>query len=92
MNGIADCTGPAVQLGAEEKYFPCCFHCYRASLMKAQQMPADAEWLTAEGYNEKVTLNEVRPPTFDTAKKGLQNREEGGLNNKENGPPNVFTS
>lgn len=44
VNGIADCTGPAVQLGAEEKYFPTCFQCYRQSLLDANQMPKDANW------------------------------------------------
>ena len=37
MNGRADCTGPAVQLGAEEKYFPTCFPCYRSSLKSSGQ-------------------------------------------------------
>lgn len=45
VNGVADCTGPAVQLGAEERYFPTCFGCYRASLLKAEQMPEGAHWL-----------------------------------------------
>jgi len=44
VDGIADCTGPAVQLGAEEKYFPTCFDCYRESLLSASQMPVDAHW------------------------------------------------
>eukprot|EP01035_Chromulina_nebulosa_P023258 gene23258-30145_t len=43
VNGIADCTGPAVQLGAEEKYFPTCFSCYRNSLIDAGQSPVK-EW------------------------------------------------
>jgi len=37
VNGKADCTGPAVQLGAEEKYFPACFKCYKDALKKAGQ-------------------------------------------------------
>jgi hypothetical protein len=37
VNGKADCTGPAIQLGAEEKYFPTCFACYRRSLKDANQ-------------------------------------------------------
>lgn len=41
VNGQADCTGPAVQLGAEEKYFPTCFSCYRSSLLEAGQSPVD---------------------------------------------------
>jgi thymidine kinase len=37
VNGKADCTGPAVQLGAEEKYFPACFSCYKRALQVAGQ-------------------------------------------------------
>lgn len=32
VDGKADIDGPAVQLGAEEKYFPTCFKCYREKL------------------------------------------------------------
>lgn len=39
VNGIADTTGPAVQLGAEEKYFPTCYQCYRSHLNAAFQIP-----------------------------------------------------
>ncbi len=28
VNGVATLDGPAVQLGAEERYFPACFSCY----------------------------------------------------------------
>ena len=41
VNGKADCTGPAVQLGAEEKYYPTCFPCYRRSLIEADQPVPD---------------------------------------------------
>ena len=37
VNGLADCTGPPVQLGAEEKYFSTCFNCYRINLQEAKQ-------------------------------------------------------
>jgi thymidine kinase len=37
VNGVADCTGPAVQLGAEEKYYPTCYQCYRQNLIEAGQ-------------------------------------------------------
>jgi thymidine kinase len=43
VNGLADCTGPAVQLGAEEKYYPTCYQCYRQSLIDAGQTPVK-EW------------------------------------------------
>ena len=40
VDGVADTTGPAVQLGAEEKYFPTCFNCYRNNLNDAEgQIP-----------------------------------------------------
>jgi len=32
VNGVADVEGPAVQLGAEEKYFPACYLCYASAL------------------------------------------------------------
>lgn len=38
VNGKADTSGPVVQLGAEEKYFPTCFKCYRKSLNAATEM------------------------------------------------------
>ena len=34
VNGKADLDGPAVQLGADEKYFPTCYACYIAELKK----------------------------------------------------------
>lgn len=39
VNGVADTSGPAVQLGAEEKYFPTCYTCYRNSVNDADQSP-----------------------------------------------------
>lgn len=47
VDGVADTEGPTVQLGAEEKYFPCCFPCYRKSLNEAGQV-ASATW--KEGF------------------------------------------
>ncbi len=35
VNGVADIEGPAVQLGAEEKYYPCCYACYTQQLARA---------------------------------------------------------
>jgi thymidine kinase len=35
VNGHADVDGPVVQLGAEEKYFPTCFKCYRSSILES---------------------------------------------------------
>lgn len=90
VNGEADCTGPAVQLGAEEKYFPTCFNCYRASLIKAKQMPLDSHWLSNEGYDEKVHLNQVQfTDEIVSPLKGSKSLDE----NKENeGPNTVFNT
>lgn len=51
VNGLADTEGPAVQLGAEEKYFPCCFPCYRNSLNEAKQTAAST-WSNFTVQNE----------------------------------------
>lgn len=32
VNGVANLDGPTVDLGAEEKYFPACYHCYTQQL------------------------------------------------------------
>jgi thymidine kinase len=45
VNGVADTSGPTVQLGAEEKYYPTCFNCYYKSVSDADQSPVDA-WKT----------------------------------------------
>lgn len=36
VNGLATCEGPSVELGAEEKYFPTCYKCYRREIDKAR--------------------------------------------------------
>jgi thymidine kinase len=35
VSGIATNIGPSVELGAEEKYFPTCYRCYRGEIDKA---------------------------------------------------------
>ena len=35
VDGVAVNEGPSVELGAEEKYFPTCYRCYRGELDKA---------------------------------------------------------
>ena len=30
-------AGPAVQLGTEEKYYPCCHMCYRSNVLSANE-------------------------------------------------------
>lgn len=37
VNGRATLEGPSVQLGAEEKYLPACYRCYRAQLESAHE-------------------------------------------------------
>ena len=40
VNGVADVSGPVVQLGCEEAYYPTCFGCYKKQLESAsQKMP-----------------------------------------------------
>ena len=34
VNGLATSEGPSVELGAEEKYFPACYRCYRREVEK----------------------------------------------------------
>lgn len=36
VNGVAVNEGPSVELGAEEKYLPCCYKCYRVELQKSK--------------------------------------------------------
>lgn len=38
VDGKATLDGPTVQLGAEEKYLPTCYHCYRSQLEEAGQI------------------------------------------------------
>lgn len=48
VNGLATNEGPAIQLGAEESYFPVCYKCYVAQLEKAK----DAKTHTGCGHEE----------------------------------------
>ncbi|MGB7978847.1 MAG: thymidine kinase [Chlamydiales bacterium] len=36
VNGLATSEGPSVELGADEKYFPTCYKCYRREIDKAR--------------------------------------------------------
>ena len=36
VNGVAVNEGPSVELGAEEKYLPSCYKCYRTELQKSK--------------------------------------------------------
>lgn len=42
IDGKATLEGPTVQLGAEEKYLPVCYSCYRSQLEKAGQILSPA--------------------------------------------------
>lgn len=37
VNGLATNEGPTLELGAEEKYFPACYKCYRQEIVKASK-------------------------------------------------------
>ncbi len=39
VNGIAVLDGPAVELGAEEKYFPACYECYSTQTARSCKEP-----------------------------------------------------
>jgi len=43
--------GPSVQLGAEEKYYPTCFQCYRRELLKQNQVPRE-DWGTFDSLSD----------------------------------------
>lgn len=42
VDGLACFEGPVVQLGAEEKYYPTCYRCYKEQLVKSQEMALTA--------------------------------------------------
>ncbi|NDD58313.1 MAG: thymidine kinase [Chlamydiae bacterium] len=38
VDGVACFEGPVVQLGAEEKYYPACYRCYRDQIMQSKEL------------------------------------------------------
>lgn len=38
VDGVATDEGPDVELGAEEKYFPACYHCYVTALLNSKNL------------------------------------------------------
>ena len=62
VNGVADVSGPAVQLGAEERYYPTCFPCYRSSLRKAGQ--------TIMLWETDTTLNDLSTDSSNSGEDG----------------------
>lgn len=73
VNGMADVTGPAVQLGAEEKYFPTCFPCYRKSLkdagqgLEAWEMSVSSSLSLTLGTSTPVNDNDVSTSSEEDA-------------------------
>lgn len=66
VDGVADVEGPAVQLGAEEKYFPACYLCYSNALKDiGMNMPSD-------GMPTKTTTTTNTTP----ASKGFKTKAE----------------
>lgn len=42
VDGVATDTGPSIELGAEERYYPACFSCYTKKIEKAKQEKFEA--------------------------------------------------
>ncbi len=42
VDGVAAMDGPSVQLGADEKYFPCCYGCWKTQIDQAQMVEPPA--------------------------------------------------
>ena len=38
IDGVAVTDGPVVQLGADERYYPACYSCYRDQILKAEKI------------------------------------------------------
>lgn len=57
VNGKADISGPVIQLGAEEKYYPACFPCYRDSLKAAGQFVDNWQEQGEQVVDEKDKLS-----------------------------------
>ena len=67
VDGRADVSGPAVQLGAEEKYFPSCFECYTKALddvgqpfpfkLRTKKFVENEQPIDVEDDKENNTLN-----------------------------------
>ncbi|MCX6990691.1 MAG: thymidine kinase [Chlamydiae bacterium] len=43
IDGQACFDGPVVQLGAEERYYPTCYSCYREQILKSKEMALSAK-------------------------------------------------
>jgi thymidine kinase len=43
IDGQACFDGPVVQLGAEERYYPACYSCYREQILKSKEMALSAK-------------------------------------------------
>jgi thymidine kinase len=68
VNGKADISGPVIQLGAEEKYYPACFNCYRDSLRAAGQYVSDwEEGLSKESLSSDADESIISTSTEDVS-------------------------
>ena len=84
VNGKADTEGPAVQLGAEEKYFPTCFKCYRQQLNDAGQAPVSV-WGPKTDVLYKHLPNGKRKGDVSTVGGDSETAAAMDVSDKENG-------
>ncbi len=60
-NGVATVTGPAVDLGAEEKYFPTCHRCYHQQLELARNLNASEIRTSAPAEEASLCAEHASP-------------------------------
>lgn len=66
VDGRACVDGPAVQLGAEERYFPACYECYGSELGKAGRgFPGEAAMDLAEKLGGEAGGDDPAEVSFD---------------------------
>lgn len=86
VNGVADTAGPTVQLGAEEKYFPTCFDCYRREVANADQSPV-IDWrhdvlakaMTRSFYHGQNHHDSHQNPSNTSSQQKEQKNNEGRI-------------
>ncbi|RMG43223.1 MAG: thymidine kinase [Candidatus Dadabacteria bacterium] len=52
INGLAVDDGPSIDLGADEKYFPACYSCYRRELRRARERQGRLEFGADRAANQ----------------------------------------
>lgn len=50
VNGTANVSGPSIQLGTEETYYPACYPCYNNQLEEAGELLQEAELCLADAH------------------------------------------